>query len=536
MSRSRTSLRGLPPALLIPLLAALACGGGAPRPRELVDIYRPESERVRAGASSVIFVPGVMGSVLRHADDEQVVWGAVWDRDESDEELLRDLALPYDPQGPLASIEDELVPGGQLLLVELDIRIAAVRARGYPGVFEGIVQALGDAGAHDRRPRAISKEDLEEGRNPIIGFGYDWRHDLSAEARRLHEVVLAASRAREEATGTRRVDLVGHSMGSQLVRYYLRYGPTPLPEEGPLPPVTWEGARLVRRAILLGPPNRGEAQAVQVLAEGVSVNPMLPHYPAAMTASFVSGYQLLPRPGEGRVVYEDGEDVDFFDVALWERYGWGPFHPEQDENLQLLMPDAETREERVALVRRHMARYLAHGRRFQEALDRPAAPPPELGFHVAVGDTIDTNAVLEVNRETGELSWGESAPGDGTVTRTSGLAQLHQVPHAAPTVYPDSVHFVDATHIGMTADPDLINHMLYLLLQAPDPAGLPATAGGEVELRGEEVRGEEVEPVGSPGSPPTDADSEDAGEPGSGEAADATGGAAPPTSTAAAGS
>ena len=464
--------------LLVVALFAAACSSDT-QSRRLVEIYRPESELLRATATSIIFVPGTMGSVLIDPEADQVVWGEVWDSDTSRAEHFADLALPYDPQGPLAEVEDGLVPGGQLLAVELDLRVASPRLRVYPGLFEGIVEALRGSGSHED-PEALSMEAIEAGRSPILGFGYDWRQDVSGEAARLHAAVLAASQAREEATGDPRIDLVAHSMGTQLVRYYLRYGDQPLTEEGPLPELTWEGAQHVRRVILIAPPNRGEAQGLEMLVQGKSVSPFLPHYPPSVVASFVSCYQMLPRPGEGRVVYADGEEVDFFDVATWERYRWGPLAESADEHLVALMPGT-TRAERVAKVRSTLERYLAYGRRFQRSLDRAARPPDRLGVHLIVGDTLPTDGTLVVDRQTGEVSWGAPVPGDGTVTRTSALGQADRDPGELPSIIPDSVHFVDGEHTDMVGEPNVINHLLYLLLQAPPPDGgspiRPRTAG-----------------------------------------------------------
>lgn len=456
------------------LVGLAACGGTSREAERLVRIYEPRREVAQDRVSSVVFVPGIMGSELWSPRDGHIVWGHFWRDDGPPEHALTELALPLAVDQPVTELTDEVVPGGQLLEVRLgDGELGPIRARGYPGIFEGIVEALVQEDAH-HAPSALSFDEIETGRNPIVGFGYDWRHDLTAEALRLHAVLRVAAAARRQETGESRVDVVSHSMGTQLLRWYLRYGPTLLPEEGPLPEVTWAGARLVERAILLGAPNLGEAHAFEVLLEGISVSPVLPSYPPAVVGTFPAAYQLMPRMADGRVVWaDDGTPVDLYDVDVWERLGWGLFGESQDEALQALLPDARDRDARLAAVRRHVARCLRQAQRFHEALDRPAPPPPELSVHLFVGDLQGTRSVLEVERETGALRWRDEEAGDGTVTRASALGERRSAPGSPPTIHPDSVHFVRSDHLDMTADPQVLDHILYLLLEAPSPATDP---------------------------------------------------------------
>jgi len=182
----------------------------------------------------------------------------------------------------------------------------------------------------------------------------------------------------------------------------------------------------------------------------------------------------MPRVADGRVVWaDDGTPVDLYDVDVWERLGWGLFGESQDQALQALLPDARDRDARLAAVRRHVARCLRQAQRFHEALDRPAPPPPELSVHLFVGDLQGTRSVLEVERETGALHWRDEEAGDGTVTRASALGERRSAPGSPPTIYPDSVHFVRSDHLDMTADPQVLDHILYLLLEAPSPATDP---------------------------------------------------------------
>lgn len=76
------------------------------------------------------------------------------------------------------------------------------------------------------------------GLGPVIGFEYWTLGALAEAAAQLDEVATAAA----EAAGTDRVDVVGHSMGGLVGRYYVSLGP---------------GAHRVRRLITLGSPHAG---------------------------------------------------------------------------------------------------------------------------------------------------------------------------------------------------------------------------------------------------------------------------------------
>lgn len=435
---------------------------------EVEDAYLPDASRAESRASSIVFVPGIMGVELHDSRTGRVVWGTFWERDTSREDMLS-VALPFAIDRSVSSLEDSIVPGDELLVASLSVAGGQIHARGYPGVLEGMLQEIIEGGAH-RHPKAISKDDAMAGRNPIMGFGYDWRRDIATETHRLHDAVVAASEERFARTGSRRVDVIAHSMGTQLVRWYLRYGTAPVPADGTLPKLTWAGAERIERALLVGGPNSGSARALKDVLEGAKMNPLLPRYAPAIVATFPSAFQLIPRPEDELVVWANtGEPVPLYDIVTWRSLSWGPFHPNQDGVLRALMPGAKTREERLRALSRHVARCLAHARTFHRALDRPAEPPAHLQVHVFAGDTRATRSVLSVHPETGEVDWIGDDPGDGTVTRQSALGQSRSHPEAPPRVRPATVHFNRGEHLGMLAEPEFLDAALYLLLEAPDP-------------------------------------------------------------------
>jgi pimeloyl-ACP methyl ester carboxylesterase len=118
-----------------------------------------------------------------------------------------------------------------------------------------------------------------------------------------------------------RFDIVAHSMGGLVARYYLRYGAQDQPPDASLPEPTWAGARTVDNLIMVGTPNAGSIQALQVLVEGFKPAVLLPRYPAAVLGTMPAIYTLLPR-NRHHPLLEPGNQLveDIYDPALWIKH------------------------------------------------------------------------------------------------------------------------------------------------------------------------------------------------------------------------
>src|SRR5262249_45989161 len=143
-------------------------------------------------------------------------------------------------------------------------------------------------------------------------FAYDWRRDNAENSRRLHEFILEKKAyvegeriKRYGTSGPVRFDIVAHSMGALLARYYLMYGPAELLVNGTPPILTWSGAQHVERLVQVAPPNAGSAKALEDLVNGVQFSKLLPTYDAALWGTMPAAYQLLPRTRH-RIVSESG--------------------------------------------------------------------------------------------------------------------------------------------------------------------------------------------------------------------------------------
>jgi len=435
----------------------------------------------RLQPSPVVIVAGFLGSTLVDLDSGRVVWGEFGSGALMihKPEVQRRVAVPITGGDRLVEMRDHVVPKETMINADLAIAGKKIKINAYPGNIIGILvgaskpaEERGEASKRNLHRHARDVESYEAA--GLYGAAYDWRCDLSEAALALDAVV---RRANEEALSrgldeeSARVDVLGHSAGCLVIRYYLRYGTQPLPEDGSLPELDWRGAELVRRAILIGPPNGGAVAAVRALALGDRPIAMLPEFPGPVVGTFPAVYQLMPRLSKNGLVYaDDGSPVDLYDAEVWARYGWGLLGPGRDEVLANLIPEASPAE-RLTAARRFLELALARAEQFHRALDVPARPPEGTTLHLFASDSLETTGGASIDRATGKPVEIRKEPGDGVVTRRSALhdlrEDLHQRERVKTPIAWRSVHFVEGDHLRMTDTPLVGDDLLYLLLQAP---------------------------------------------------------------------
>jgi lecithin:cholesterol acyltransferase len=457
---------------LLCLAGLLGCSAALP---DLGGLYNRAAEFDDLTRNPVIVIPGVLGSKLVDRASGRTVWGAFSGEyaDPETDEGARLVALPMAEGRPLSELRDQVTPDG--VLDSVRIRLLGVPLESQAYVY--ILKTLGVGGYRDEDLKRGGTVVYRPGHFTCFQFPYDWRRDNAENARRLHAFI-AEKRAYVQAellrrTGVRhddlKFDVIAHSMGGLLLRYYLEYGDQPLPEDGSLPQVTWAGAANVSRAVLVATPNAGSAEALLNLVQGVRFSWLLPRYDPVVIGTFPSLYQLLPRARHRALLGEDGRVLDPLDVATWQRFGWGLASPEADAALAVQLPDAAP-DERRRIALDHLAKSLARARQLQAALDRPAQPPAGLTLHLFAGDAEPTAAVLRADAA-GALRVTETAPGDGTVLRTSAIMDERQTGDWQPGVVSpiawSEVTFLFADHLALTRDPAFTDNILYRLLESP---------------------------------------------------------------------
>ncbi len=392
---------------LWPFLAGLAAGAAgavllsAATARRGLDVRLVAARRDDPDIPLTVLVPGILGSQLVAPDGTQVWFNF------GNAVGAHDLALPF--RVPLAEARDELCPAGLLGIDTILPRLFGFTE--YADVTRLLEEAgFARTGRHPLRPGAA-----------YHWFTYDWRRDLVESARRLGEALdeLADSLGDPQA----RFNLVGHSMGGLVARYYLRYGGA---EPGPESPVTWAGARRVRSLVLAAVPCSGSIPALDTLLSGSRVGLSSTTLSVATVASMPSLYQLLPPPGTRPLASLEGQllDEDLHDPETWERHGWGAWAPARRRAAEI-----EEGLPEPAQFRAFATAALQRARAFHEALARPPQLPCPVPVVLMGGDCLPTLARALVGGRPGTPprfdAWTRAEArfmfeaGDGRVTRAS---------------------------------------------------------------------------------------------------------------------
>ena len=441
-------------------------------------IYEQSAQYHLPDRNPIIVIPGILGSSLVDDESGKTVWGAFRAEyaDPKTAEGARLVALPLEGQDHVGNVQ----PDGVLESLKLNLAGVPVSVQ----LYAGILTTLGAGGYRDES-LGLNAIDYGTDHFTCFQFDYDWRKDIAYNAAKFKEFV-DEKRADVQYQYKKqygienaevKFDIAAHSMGGLLMRYYLRYGGNPLPEDGAAPALTWAGAKDIERAILVAPPNAGSLEALEQLVEGFSAGgPLLPHYPPEILGTFPSIYQLLPRPRHKAIVWDEDETrpvEDIYDPALWQKYGWGLSGTDEKSAkvISQILPNVSDEDSRETLASSFQAKALRKAKQFQDAIDRPATPPEGLDLFLVAGDATDTPEIMSIDSETGEIEVLRTGVGDKTVLRSSALLDERMGGEWKPTVQSPiswtSVLFVPSEHRKITSDPVFEDNVLYWLLEDP---------------------------------------------------------------------
>ncbi|MFQ5935608.1 MAG: esterase/lipase family protein [Acidiferrobacterales bacterium] len=430
---------------------------------------KPDLKRLYAVSSAdrfqnpVILVHGALASRLRTMQSGKEIWPGPWTN------------FLFDRLGPLA----------------LEIDPASLQARdghakayalfdGFAGrhYYDRIRDALEDAGGYTfSRPGEPNRATQR-----YYIFLYDWRQDLVQSAALLDDFIDQIRRDHDDAH--LRIDIVAHSMGALLTRYYLRYGDQDVLDSEMFTP-NYRGAAKVRRVVLIGAPNMGSITALQTFMTGHKFG-AANLYPE-MLATMPSAYQLLPHPERDWMITIDGKKWrrDLYSVQTWREYRWSVFNPDMRERIRKRFENDDDAEQYLSMLERYFARNLQRAKRFHRAISLPVEGSP-VRFIVFGGDCILTPARCLVENVNGEslvrLFPHEISrplrgvdyrklmlePGDGRVTKPSLLARNALDP-SVPATEPGAFGLAYAvllcdSHSGLTANITFQDNLLNILL------------------------------------------------------------------------
>ncbi|MEM7188812.1 MAG: hypothetical protein AAF439_04300 [Pseudomonadota bacterium] len=479
------------------LLGAAACTPEAKLP-DLRVIYERAADASRGeDRPPLIAVPGILGSRLVDTATDKVIWGGGARGLSADPEDPADflaLALPIGPADqPLTRHRDRVRADGildtasvDILGVEIDIDVYIGVARTLDaGGFRVSGQSSFDgpgAPVTLAEPIETSVEETEERQEATSDFNafrfdYDWRRDLIETAhafgRFLRRRQIQVATARGVAPDEVKFDLIAHSMGGLVSRYFLMYGDAAPGPDGTLPPITWDGARFFSRAIFVAPPNAGSISAMTYLVNGRSLGPFQPHFPATLLATHPSIYQLMPRSRHNRLFQAGAPVEDLYDIKLWRENGWGLTGPEADTHLALLLPEVDSPTERRKIALKHKARLLERAEQFHTMMDRWAPPPADLDLFLVVGGGFETPATANILPDR-TIEIADVEEGDGVVLRSSALLDERLDGDfsnglRSPLRFKTTL-FLPDEHIELTKNPVFGDNLLFWLLEAPRPA------------------------------------------------------------------
>lgn len=410
------------------------------------------SSYLNENATPIIIIPGLMGTTLVDAKGAEV-----WPKSVGN--------LAFSTFEDLTEEGSDGIRPGRLLdgLAGLD----------YYGT---LLKTLHSAGRYEEG--RLNSPVINKNKRRYYVFLYDWRKSNFDSVGRLHALI-DQIRADYKDPGMK-VDIIAHSNGGSIARYYLQYGPQN--GQSRKAPEPWlEGDRRIRRIAMLGTPNLGSVISVSRLYHGFRIG--LRTIPPHIMVNFATPFEAFPSPAHNVFIDANGTPVplSIYDPAVWRRNKWSIY---SDESRQLVRAETKDPERRMVLLDERFTENLQQAFDFQSALARPIAQTKtQIALFGGDCDLTASRAVINWKNGQMKLVFEEddieakgknidyrhllNAPGDGLVTRESQLAR-------ASTAYLDSdlqndlfpiaqTTFFCESHELLTGNPYFQNNLLYFL-------------------------------------------------------------------------
>jgi len=435
---------------------------GAGEQPDLKRLYEVSaSERFQ---NPVIVIHGVFGARIRTSRDRKEIWPG------NASNLLfssyEKLVLDIDP----TTLETRT---GRTEAYALFDRV------GGHDYYGRIVKVLQEAGRYEPamtgRPRAATA-------HAYYVFIYDWRRDIARNAAKLDAFIEQIRR--DYHMPKLKVDIVAHSMGALLTRYFIRYGQRDVLDSDTFRPDN-AGADKVRKVVLIGAPNMGSVSGLQYFLSGYKLG--FGSIATEVMATMPGSYELLPHPARNWMITPEGvkADIKLYDIRTWKRFKWAVFDPEARARIRRRFRSSVDAVQYMRVLERFFAKHLERARRFHMAMSVPLKNSP-VRYIVFGGDCeltparclIEnvrgkvvirlhpeniTNRVRGVNYRKLMLE-----PGDGRVTKPSLLARNSldpSMPGSNRDAFPLAYSlFLCETHAELTGNISFQDNLLNILL------------------------------------------------------------------------
>ena len=429
----------------------------------------------------VIIVHGFLGAKLIDPKTRKNVWGDFRLSDEVTAfppERSRMLAVPMTPGLALQNLKSSAIVRG--LMEDAMIRVFGMNVS--LSSYSSMIKILTDAGY------CAENKPLPKGKTikNLFLFGYDWRRDLPYNSALLAKFIAKKKaymqRQYEKRYGIKnydvQFDVIAHSMGGLLSRYYLRFGGADLPADGSIPQPTWAGSKHIDKLLIVGTPNGGYLDTVLEMVRGMRVDRAAPMVAPAILGTWATYYQMMPPTSTRSVIYKDDptkKGVDIFDPKVWIKLKWGLADPKQDKTLKVLLPKVKKASERRKIALEHLTKCLKRAKQFTNTMRVNASPPDDVKLFLFLGDAVQTNRRATVDRKTGKLHVFDQDPGDGKVLVMSAfwderMGLLKWVPYVICPIEWTAVYRLPAAHMGITKMEFFADNMTWCLRVTQTPS------------------------------------------------------------------
>lgn len=414
----------------------------------------------------VVLIHGVLGSKVRDKITEEELWPGSASRLFLND--YSDIALDIDP--------DTLNP------ISNNTEAYAISEGAVGKDFYGkIVSTLGDSGGYKL---AQVGEEVDPTEKNYYVFHYDWRQDNVVSAGKLADFI---EQIRVDYNDPAlKVDIVAHSMGGLISRYYIRYGKQDVLNGNDFDKkLTMYGAERVRRVILLGTPNLGSVKTLNLFISGVNLG--LNSIGTETLATMPSLFQLFPHPLNDWIVTSNGKslDRDLFNINIWRRFQWSIFDPVVRKKVLNKFESRQQGEAYLVTLEDYFEKHLERARRFVWSLTIPL-PKEHPKLTIFGGGCSLTSARIIVEEVEGEslirmypneISQPVEGidydalllePGDGSVTKASLLGRNTLDPSVKRHEYiflpVQQSFFLCVSHSSLTGNLNFQDNLLNTLL------------------------------------------------------------------------
>ena len=452
--------------LLLPLTLCFLTACQVNTKPDLARLYQPIN--TDHSNTPLILIHGPLGSKLRIKSSELEVWPG----------KIKDLIFSN-----YKNLANQIKPDS-LEIDEVTIESYAI-FDSYSGlsVYDDIIETLTEYGGYQLTD--INKT-VQVGRSLYV-FHYDWRQDNVHNAQRLAQYI---DQVLAHQVNQQKVDVVAHSLGGLIFRYYLRYGEHDVlsdimtePDKLNAPIIGNSQANKIRHAIFLGTPQLGTVKAIDRLKSGFDFS--LRNIPVEVQITMPSVYQLLPHPDSQWVVQTDGKpaQMNVYDHRFWQLNQWSIYNPDVQSRIIKNAENEDIGQAEVHSLIQFFNFQLQRAELFWTALS-PDFEVEHEGFVIMGGDCKKTLIRLIVSHNEGQVvllddlninddfntrSLHKSLlfePGDGQVSKSSLLGQVYNktTRQTLKTVQIKYPVFVCEDHIKLTKNITFQDNLLHVLL------------------------------------------------------------------------